>query len=250
MFKALADDNRRKLLDLLHHHDGQTLSQLEAQFAMSRFGVMKHLQILEEAGLLTTQKVGREKFHYLNPVPIQHVYNRWVSKYAQPWTQALARLKDRLEGDPMDEKPNHVFQTMIRTTPEKLWQAITDPEFTFQYYFNTRVDSTWTPGAAYTYSYPAGGVMVAGEVVECDPPKRLVTTFRPAWYDGPEREHTSRVVYEIEPLGTVCKLTLSHSGLDPESPLTHGLWEGWSQILAGLKTYLETGEPLLLPAGE
>lgn len=246
VFKALADESRRKLLDLLHNRDGQTLTELEAQFEMSRFGVMKHLQILEEASLVTTRKVGREKFHYLNPVPIQLVYDRWVSKYAQPWTQTLSALKAVMEDNRMTEKPNHVFQVYIRTTPEKLWQAITDPAFTAQYYFNTRVESTWVPGAAYINRLADGTPMVAGEVVECDPPRRLVTTFRPVWVEGPDGNHSSHVVYEIEPVGTACKLTLTHSGLDPQNPLTQGLWEGWSHILSGLKTYLETGEPLII----
>jgi len=97
VFKALADPTRRELLDELFARDGQTLSELEGRLPMSRFGVMKHLKVLEEAGLLTTQKRGREKLHFLNPVPIRLVYERWVSKYAEPWVSGLAGLKRELE---------------------------------------------------------------------------------------------------------------------------------------------------------
>jgi DNA-binding transcriptional ArsR family regulator len=97
VFKALADPTRRSLLDDLFKQDGQTLSALQERLPMSRFGVMKHLRVLEEAGLITTRKRGREKLHFLNPVPIRQVYDRWVSKYAEPWASALSELKDEIE---------------------------------------------------------------------------------------------------------------------------------------------------------
>jgi DNA-binding transcriptional ArsR family regulator len=99
VFKALADPTRRSLLDELFKQDGQTLSALEERLPMSRFGVMKHLKVLEEAGLITTRKRGREKLHFLNPVPIRLVHDRWVSKYAEPWASALSQLKDEIEED-------------------------------------------------------------------------------------------------------------------------------------------------------
>ena len=97
MFKALADPTRRSLLDELFQHDGQTLSALEGRLPMTRFGVMKHLRVLEEAGLVTTRKRGREKLHFLNPVPIRLVHDRWVSKYSEPWASALSELKEEIE---------------------------------------------------------------------------------------------------------------------------------------------------------
>jgi DNA-binding transcriptional ArsR family regulator len=97
VFKALADPTRRKLLDELYREDGQTLSALEAGLPMTRFGVMKHLRVLEEAGLVTTRRRGREKLHFLNPVPIRLVHDRWVSKYAEPMASGLARLKRDIE---------------------------------------------------------------------------------------------------------------------------------------------------------
>src|SRR6476660_3793523 len=142
IFKALADPTRRSLLDELFRRDGQTLSELEARFEMSRFGVMKHLKQLEEAGLVVTKRRGREKLHFLNPVPIRLVHDRWVSKYAEPWAAALSGLKTELE-KPMEK----VFEIYIRTTPERLWDAIVDPEIRAKYNFGAGVVSDWTPGA-------------------------------------------------------------------------------------------------------
>ena len=99
MFKALADPTRRGLLDALYEEDGQTLSALERRLPMTRIGVMKHLRVLEEAGLVTTMRRGREKLHFLNPVPIRLVHDRWVSKYAEPWAATLTGLKRQLEED-------------------------------------------------------------------------------------------------------------------------------------------------------
>jgi DNA-binding transcriptional ArsR family regulator len=99
VFKALADPTRRQLLDELYKRDGQTLTELESRLPMSRFGVMKHLKVLEAAHLVTTQKRGREKLHFLNPVPIRLVHDRWVSKYAEPWAATLTGLKRRLEDE-------------------------------------------------------------------------------------------------------------------------------------------------------
>jgi uncharacterized protein YndB with AHSA1/START domain len=213
---------------------------------MTRFGTMKHLKILEEAGLVTTRKVGREKRHYLNPVPIQQVYDRWVSKYAQRWTRTLTGLKYALEDTHMAEKPTHVFQIYIRTTPENLWRALTDGAITQQYYFGTRVESSWESGALYRCLMPDGSAMVEGQVLEIDPPRRLVTTFMPLWTGSAEGAAPSRVTWEIEPVGDACKLTLTHDDLDPNAPMTQGVVDGWTQILSSLKTLLETGKPLVI----
>jgi DNA-binding transcriptional ArsR family regulator len=246
VFKALADPHRRTLLDALFQRDGQTLGELCDYLPMTRFGVMKHLQVLEEAGLITTRKEGREKYHYLNPVPIQQVYDRWVSKYAQPFAQSLTSLKFALESDLVTTKTMHRMQIFIRTTPEKLWQAITDGRISEQYYMHTRVESTWQPGAPYQYLFADGRVMIDGEVRESDPPRRLVTTFNALWLPEGERGETTIVTYEIEPVGAVCKLTLTHEGLTPGAPMVLSIQTGWSQILSSLKSLLETGEPLEL----
>src|SRR5580658_4538993 len=144
VFKALADPTRRRLLDQLFKKDGQTLSALEGRLPMTRFGVMKHLRILEKAGLVVTKRRGREKLHFLNPVPIRLVHDRWVSKYAEPWAAALSAMKQRLES-PMEK----IFEIYIRTTPERLWEAITDTEIRAKYNFGALVRSDWTPGSRY-----------------------------------------------------------------------------------------------------
>src|SRR5438093_1585403 len=142
VFRALADPTRRRLLDTLFKRDGQTLSALEQRLPMTRFGVMKHLRVLEEAGLVTTRRRGREKLHFLNPVPIRLVHDRWVSKYAEPWAAALGGLKSKLES-PMEK----VFEIYIKTTPERVWEAITDPDTRAKYNLGAAVTSDWTPGS-------------------------------------------------------------------------------------------------------
>ncbi|HWW53715.1 MAG TPA: metalloregulator ArsR/SmtB family transcription factor, partial [Acidimicrobiales bacterium] len=144
VFRALADPTRRSLLDELFRQDGQTLSALEERFSMTRFGVMKHLKQLEEAGLVVTKRRGREKLHFLNPVPIRLVHDRWVSKYAAPWAAELSELKHRLEND-MEK----VFEIYIRTTPERLWEAITDSDIRSKYQFGNTITSDFTPGSRY-----------------------------------------------------------------------------------------------------
>src|SRR3954468_13035504 len=120
VFRALGDPTRRSLLDELFGEDGQTLNALEARLPMTRFGVMKHLRVLERAGLVVTRRRGREKLHYLNPVPIRLIHDRWVSKYTEPLAAALSELKRRLE----DRAMVKVFEVYIKTTPERLWKAI------------------------------------------------------------------------------------------------------------------------------
>ena len=252
VFKALADPHRRLLLDRLHERDGQTLLELQGHLPMmTRFGVMKHLKLLEEAGLISSRKAGREKFHQLNPVPIQQLYDRWVSKYAKPWARAVAGLKYALEDEPMVgtiapvETTSHVLQIFIRTTPERLWQALTDGTITKLYFFGSSVESTWQPGAPVRHLAPNGEAMLEGEVLEIDPPRKLVTTFIPGY--GLESEpYTSKVTYEIEQVGQACKLVLTHEDLIVGTPAATDVFHGWSQILSGLKTYLETGEPLVV----
>src|ERR1700738_4089256 len=176
VFKALGDPSRRLLLDSLFVEDGQTLGELSARLpGMTRFGVMKHLRLLEAASLVTSRKGGREKLHYLNPVPIRLIHDRWTSKYAEPWVGGLADLKVTLE-HPSADRPRHVFQIYIRTTPDKLWQAISHPELTQRYFRGARVVSDWRPGARIAY-WIDDEVVVDGSVLTADPPRKLVTTW-------------------------------------------------------------------------
>jgi uncharacterized protein YndB with AHSA1/START domain len=209
---------------------------------MTRFGVMKHLKVLEEAGLVTTKKRGREKLHFLNPVPIRLVHDRWVSKYAEPWAEALSGLKHNLEENLMEK----VFEIYIKTTPERLWQAITDSELRQKYTFGVGVESDWTEGSSYTAVHPGAGVTISeGENLEVDPPRRLVQSFNATWSDDVRAAGTSRVTWEIEQVEDSCRLTVTHDQL-PEG-VNDQIYGGWPMILSGLKTLLETGEQLTTP---
>jgi uncharacterized protein YndB with AHSA1/START domain/DNA-binding transcriptional ArsR family regulator len=241
VFKALADPTRRDLLDELFRQDGQTLSALEERFAMSRFGVMKHLRQLEEAGLVVTRRRGREKLHFLNPVPIRLIHDRWVSKYAQPWVAVLSDLKHDLEARPMEK----VFEIYIKTTPERLWEAITSPEIRAKYNFGAAVQSDWTPGARLTMGAPKADLLGEGEVLEIDPPRRLVHTMTALWSDEVRAEGASRVTWEIQQVADSCRLTVTHDQL--REGANDQLYGGWPMILSGLKTWLETGELLTTP---
>jgi uncharacterized protein YndB with AHSA1/START domain/DNA-binding transcriptional ArsR family regulator len=245
IFKALADPTRRFLLDLLFERDGRTLMELEAELEMTRFGVMKHLRVLGDAGLVVARRSGRKKLHFLNPVPIRLIHDRWIDKYTEPWAMTLTGLKKNLEAS-MEK----VFEIYIKTTPERLWQAITDPEMRRKYTFGVDVQSDWKPGSSYQGT--AGNTTIApsmpifeGENLEVDPPRRLVQSFRALWSDDVKGEGTSRVTWEIEQIHDSCRLTVVHDqlreGANPE------LYGGWPMILSGLKTLLETGELLTTP---
>jgi uncharacterized protein YndB with AHSA1/START domain/biotin operon repressor len=241
VFRALADPTRRALLDELFQNDGQTLGALEKRFEMSRFGVMKHLKQLEEAGLVVTKRRGREKLHYLNPVPIRLVHDRWVSKFAEPWAAGLSGLKSRLESS-MEK----VFEIYIRTTPERLWEAITDPDIRSKYNFGMRATSDWTPGSRFEMSAPGADELLGeGENLEVDPPRRLVQSMVALWSDDVKNEGTSRVTWEIEPVEDSCRLTVTHDQL--REGANNELYGGWPMILSGLKTWLESGELLTTP---
>jgi uncharacterized protein YndB with AHSA1/START domain/DNA-binding transcriptional ArsR family regulator len=256
VFKALSDPTRRSLLDELFKADGQTLSALEQRLPMTRFGVMKHLKVLEEAGLVVTKRRGREKHHFLNPVPIRLVHDRWVSKYAEPWAAGLTGLKRKLEGT-MEKFPEAgltlsegdttaVFEIFIKTTPELLWEAITDPEMRAKYSFGVQTHSDWAPGSEYKASVPGIIDIAEGENLEVDPPRRLVQTFTALWSEDVKAEGASKVTWEIEPVGDdSCRLTVVHSELRPGA--SNELYGGWPQILSGLKTLLETGQQLTTP---
>ena len=241
VFKALADPTRRSLLDELFHSDGQTLHELEARFDMTRFGVMKHLKQLEAAGLVVTRRRGREKLHFLNPVPIRLVHDRWVSKYAEPWAAGLSGLKQELERD-MEK----VFEIYIKTTPERLWEAITDPTIRAKYNFGSGAYSDWKPGSRVDLrAENFDGLLGEGEVLDADPPRRLVHTMLAHFSPEAEAEGESRVTWEIEPVGDSCRLTLIHDQM--REGANDQLYGGWPMVLSGLKTWLETGELLTTP---
>jgi uncharacterized protein YndB with AHSA1/START domain/DNA-binding transcriptional ArsR family regulator len=262
VFKALADPTRRGLLDALFERDGQTLSALEARLPMTRFGVMKHLRVLEDAGLVVTRKVGREKLHFLNAVPIRLIYERWVDKYAGRWAETLTGLKRELEEDTMEQvnAPHQVplvpspdgksgmavFEIYIKTTPERLWQAITDPKLRAKYSFGVETSSDWKPGSRYLAAAGNCSIQIAeGENVEVDPPLRLVQSFRALWSDEVKAAGFSRVTWEITPVRDSCRLVVVHDRLPKDA--NPQLYGGWPMVLSGLKTLLETGQHLTTP---
>ena len=239
VFRALADPTRRALLDELFRTDGQPQSALEERFAMTRFGVMKHLRVLEEAGLVVTRRHGRQKLHFLNPVPIRLVHDRWVSKYAEPIAAGLSELKQRLE-----TTMEKVYEIYIRTTPQQLWQAITDSETRTKSNFAVGARSDWTVGSSIDMSAP-GISLGEGTVLEADPPRRLVHTMTALWSEDVKAEGESRVTWEIEQVEDSCRLVLIHDQL--REGANEQLYGGWPMILSGLKTWLETGEQLTTP---
>ena len=240
VFRALADPTRRSLLDELFKQDGQTLSALEGRLPMTRFGVMKHLKVLEEARLVVTRRRGREKLHFLNAVPIQLIHDRWVDKYTASWAAKLGELKHKLEDRTMEK----VFEIYIKTTPERLWQAITDTDMRRKYTFGAIITSDWTAGSRYQGT-GRGKPIAEGENLEVDPPRRLVQSFRALWDDDVKSEGTSRVTWEIEPIGDSCRLVVIHDQLREDASTQ--LYGGWPMVLSGLKTLLETGEMLTTP---
>jgi uncharacterized protein YndB with AHSA1/START domain/DNA-binding transcriptional ArsR family regulator len=247
-FKALADPSRRKLLDRLFERDGQTLTELAGSLpAMTRFGVMKHLGLLEEAGLVTTRRAGREKFHYLNAVPIRMVHDRWIGKYRKARAAALVDLKLDMEEEmaTMDTRPAQIYTVYIRAPREKVWDAITKPEFTHRYFYGGEPTSSWKPGDRLLWTeHGSGRELVDGEVIEYSKPRRLVHSWIVKYDEDLTAEGPSRVTWELEETDGVTKLTAIHDDFPAGSKVYANVAGGWSYILSGLKTLVETGSPL------
>lgn len=260
VFKALADPSRRRLLDSLNVRNGQSLRELCAGLDMARQSVSKHLALLEAANLVTTAWRGREKLHYLNAEPINAISERWIDQYDRERVHALADLKRALELEPMSSN-EFVYRTYIRTTPERLWQALTDPAFTRRYW-GVAFETDWQAGSTMTWEeHGTKTVDPAQVVLESEPYRRLSYTwhtFTPEWAESVGlsdevfaklvTERRSKVTFEIEPLGEMVKLTVVHDDFEPGSTALELVREGWPALLSSLKTLLETGETL--PAGQ
>jgi uncharacterized protein YndB with AHSA1/START domain/DNA-binding transcriptional ArsR family regulator len=261
VFKALADASRRRLLDSLNARNGQTLRDLCAGLDMARQSVSKHLAVLEAAGLVTTVRRGREKLHYLDAAPINAITERWIHRYDRERAHALADLKTALEQTVAHDSDAFVYTTYIRSTPEQLWQALTDPAFTSRYWGVT-FDTDWQPGSAMIWVERGNKTVDSEQVVlESEPGRRLSYTwhaFTPEWGEAVGiteevrakllDERRSKVTFQIEPLGEMVKLTVVHDGFEPESTLRTMVSTGWPALLSSLKTLLETGESLPDPA--
>jgi DNA-binding transcriptional ArsR family regulator len=255
VFKALADPSRRHLLDRLNTRNGQSLRELSEGLDMARQSVSKHLAILEAANLVTTIRSGREKLHYLNAVPINEIAERWINRYDQQRVRALSDLKRALEETPM-EKLEFVYTTYIRTTAERLWQALTEPAFTRRWW-QTTFETNWAVGAPMTWDN--NGIIIADPeqiVLESNPYRRLAYTWHTFTPEFSERmedellaklssERRSRVAFNIEPVGEMVKLTVVHDDFEPGSTAATMVRNGWPVFLSSLKTLLETGEPLV-----
>jgi uncharacterized protein YndB with AHSA1/START domain len=249
VFKALGDPSRRLLLDRLFERDGQTLNELTAHLpSMTRFGVMRHLGVLEEAGLITTRREGRQKRHFLNPVPIRLVHDRWIGKFAEPVVGAMAAMKRTLEAEAMSA-PDHVYSVYIKASPDRVWRAITDGVETEQYYYGTRVDSDWSKGGRIVYAYPDGSTAADGEVLDIEPGKFVRMTFLAHWDPEYKAAGPVTMTWDIEPQddgGSL--LTVTTSGLVEGSKMATDFTGGIVYIVSGLKTYVETGAPMSVPA--
>jgi len=247
IFRALGDPNRRLLLDRLFERDGQTLGELAAVLpGMTRQGAMKHLRVLQAAGLMVARREGREKRHFLNPVPIRRIHDRWISKYTEPWAAALVGLKDRLEDRKVTTKS--VYEVYIRAPQKRVWEAITSPELTRQYYYGTEARSDWKAGSRIEYLYPDGTVAADGTILEADPPRKVAMTFHAVWDDEVAADPPVRMTWEIEPAGEMCKLTVVTDDLIPGSATQRSFEGGVAYIVSGLKSLLETGAALPAPA--
>ncbi|MEV4237780.1 ArsR/SmtB family transcription factor [Nocardia sp. NPDC050408] len=269
VFRALADPSRRRLLDSLNARNGQTLRELCAELDMARQSVSKHLAVLESANLITTRRSGREKLHYLNAEPINAIADRWITRYHRARVHALADLKQALEANPMSERSEQkidtagnafVYTTYIKTTPQRLWQALTDPAFTNRYW-GASFDTDWQPGSEMVWHQRDWTSKDPEQIVlESDPYTKLSytwhtfdPTFATTFDMDPEdvavwaREPRSKVTFELEPHGETVKLTVIHDGFEPGSAVLAGISGGWPSILSSLKSLLETGESLPEP---
>jgi uncharacterized protein YndB with AHSA1/START domain/DNA-binding transcriptional ArsR family regulator len=242
VFNALSDPTRRHLLDRLHEREGQTLGELCGDLPMARQSATQHLALLEAANLISSVRRGREKLHYLNPVPLHQIQERWIDKFERPRLGVLSKLKRRAEEDEMLDKPTYVYVTYIHSTPERVWHALTDADLTAQFWGHSNV-SDWEPGSTWEHRRTDGSGIadVVGTVLEAVPPKRLVMTF--ASPDGQRPEAASQVAFTIEPHQDIVRLTVTHQNLVAQADYEAAA-AGWPAVFSNLKSLLETGRVL------
>jgi uncharacterized protein YndB with AHSA1/START domain/DNA-binding transcriptional ArsR family regulator len=240
VFRALADPTRRRLLDSLRREDGQTLGRLCADLAMARQSVTQHLGVLQEAGLVTVVRRGREKWHYLNPVPLHEMRQRWIAPFEEPRLRVLDAVRRQAE-EPI-VKPSYVYVTYIHASPERVWQALTDADLTGAFWGHHNV-SDWQPGSRWEHRRTDGSGIAdgGGVVLVAEPPTRLVITFGEA--DEPAGPDSGTVTFLIEPHQDIVRLTVTHANL-PDDEELRAVSAGWPAVLANLKSLLETGHVL------
>jgi uncharacterized protein YndB with AHSA1/START domain/DNA-binding transcriptional ArsR family regulator len=243
VFRALADPTRRLLLDRLREQNGQTLRELCERLDMARQSATQHLDVLAQANLVTVVRRGRERLHYLNPVPIHEIEERWISGFDKARMRLISEIKIQAEEYAMTEEtvPGYVYVTYIRASAEQVWQALTDADVTTRYWGHANV-SDWQPGSTWQHRRVdgSGEVDVVGKVVDAEPPTRLVITFE----DSPDESRAPSVVtFLVEPHQDIVRLTVTHENL-PNREMLNGISSGWPAVLANLKSLLETGDVL------
>ncbi len=271
IFKALADSGRRRLLDSLNAHNGQNLSDLCAVMDMTRQSVTRHLEILEAANLVVVVRRGRERLHYLNAAPIHQVADRWIGQYHQERVRALADLKDALElthmttiTDATTQTQSFVYTTYIKTTPEQLWEALTNPAFTKRYW-EMEFITDWKPGSHMTWKHKDAVIDDPAQVVViAEPFTRLSYTWHTMTPEFAEhvgidaatiadlaeetRKQRSKATFEIEDMDGKCKLTVIHDDFPTDSTMLRMVTTGWPAVISSLKTLLETGHHIDEPS--
>ncbi len=242
IFTALADPTRRQLLDRLSTRQGATLGELVGDLHMRRQSASRHLQVLEEAGLVVVEWHGREKHHYLNPVPLAELQNRWMNRFTRPKAAALAALKNDLETQHMN-MPDYVYVTVINAPAEAVWDALCTAEMTERYWHQTRVQSTFRVGDPIEFYVPDGAVGCLGEIVVSDRPRELSYTWQFPRNPDVRDEAPSRVTFLLEQLADgVTRLTVRHHEFADGSRMRDMVRDGWPLVLSGLKSLLECGE--------
>jgi uncharacterized protein YndB with AHSA1/START domain/DNA-binding transcriptional ArsR family regulator len=242
VFRALADPTRRLLLDRLRECNGQTLGELCGPLAMARQSATQHLGVLEAAGLIGTVRSGRRKLHYLNPVPLWAIQERWIEQFEERRLRALSAIKRHAEEDPMTDRPSYIYVTYIESSPERVWEALTDADLTARFWGHGNV-SDWQVGSPWEHRRVDGSGIadVVGTVLESIPPRRLTITF-----DAPGEEASgepSQVTFDIEPYHEIVRLTVTHQNI-PDQDALDAVAGGWPAVCANLKSLLETGHVL------
>ncbi|MEP6632169.1 MAG: SRPBCC domain-containing protein [Lapillicoccus sp.] len=251
--KALADPTRRAMLDALREGDGQSLSSLgTAAPSLGKHAVLKHFRILEQAGLVTSRKEGRQRLVFLNPVPVLLLAQRWLDDYGARSARQLTRLKTHLETETLMPSTTSTPTTrtvraaiIIKATPERVWHALTDPEECRQWYFGTYIRSTFELGTALDYVDDVGVVQIRGTVVEVEVGRLLVHTFNATWSDDVRNDQESLYTWRLELWGAdLTQVTIEHSRIPVGSHTDGQVEQGATTLLSSLKTLLETGRPL------
>jgi uncharacterized protein YndB with AHSA1/START domain/DNA-binding transcriptional ArsR family regulator len=239
VFKALADPTRRALLDRLRERNGQTLGELCEPLAMARQSATQHLDVLQAANLISVVRRGRQKLHYLNPVPLWTIQERWIGRFERPRLRALSAIKRQAEEAAVPDRPDYVYVTYIESSAQRVWDALTDAELTAEFWGHSNV-SDWQVGSGWEHRRVDGSgvVDVSGTVLESEPPRRLRLTF-----GDPGMIDPTVVTFDIEPFHDIVRLTVTHENLPDEAAL-RAISAGWPAVFANLKSLLETGHVL------